>query len=167
MISVKRLLEGMADRMAAWLTERAIMFPLQNRCVNAGGMVIHGAGSAVPKTVNSLLFLFDSFPVLFAAADTAAIPAAPVIPTANSAICVFTLDINGNKGAMLSNPAATVGQIDVPSVPKGLIPYGMVLIQNATGSNFTGGTTALDTGSLTVNYFDIVGAIDFDNLPNN
>lgn len=165
MRAIHHLLEGVADKLTAWLIERSVLFPLQNRCINPGGLVIKAGGSAIAKTVTNQLFSFNRAIVKLAAGDCAAIPAAPVIPTANAAVCVFTLDSGGNKAALLGNPAATLALAVPPPIPAGQVPYGMLSIENATGGNFTGGTTALDTGSLTVTFADVVGQIDFDPLP--
>lgn len=43
----------------------------------------------------------------------------------------------------------------VPDTPTGYIAVGLVKVVNTTGSNFTFGTTALDTGSLTVTYTNV------------
>ena len=43
---------------------------------------------------------------------------------------------------------------------------GFIVVTNATGSNFVGGTTALDTGSLTVTYYSPVGCLSLAPLVN-
>lgn len=42
----------------------------------------------------------------------------------------------------------------LPAVPAGLVRLGSVLVQNAAGGSFIGGTTALDAASVTATYYN-------------
>lgn len=128
-----------------------------NRLLLTGGLAIKSGGSATAKFANTLYVLVDGVLVKKTTADCAAL--AGTLPTTGKAVWVFTIEADGTLHAHASNLDATaLADIVFPEIPDGEVVYGFVIVENATGSNFVGGTTALDTGSLTVTYVDTVGS---------
>jgi hypothetical protein len=53
-----------------------------------------------------------------------------------------------------ADATTTLAGILFPTVADGQVVIGFVIVDDGTGSNFVPGTTALDTGSLTVTYIN-------------
>lgn len=127
-----------------------------NQLLKTGGLVIKAGSSALAKFANTLYVVVDGVLVKKTTADCAAF--AGTLPTTGKAVWVFTIDAAGVLHTRRSNlDATTLAAIVFPTIPTGEVVYGFALVENATGSDFVGGTTALDVGSLTVTYFDTVG----------
>lgn len=116
-----------------------------------GALAIHGAASALAKFANQLTSIVDGTIVQVAAADCAALGGA-VVPNGSKNVYVFAHDVSGNLFTYNGTPATTLAGIVWPTVPDGQVVFGFAVVANGTGSNFTPGTTALDTASLTVTY---------------
>lgn len=79
-----------------------------------------------------------------------------VIATANQVYIILTLDASGNvrgyAGEIVANTAtAKRPELDLTSEAA----FGEILISNASGSNFTVGTTALDASNVTVTFTNL------------
>lgn len=124
------------------------------------GLVIKTASSPVVKAANPILACINGVYIRKAASDMAALSG--TLATAKSAAWAFYIDTNGTlsvsaKTADASTHDAALASLPLP--PLDLAQIGIVVVDNATGANFVGGTTALDTASLTVTYYDTTGAI--------
>lgn len=122
--------------------------------IKAGGSTLAKASSAFIAVASGVL--------VQKAANTDMAALAGTLATAKSAAWAWYIDSAGNlttsaKTADAASSAAAVALLPAP--PAGLAQLGVVVIDNATGSNFVGGTTALDTASLTVTYYPTPGAI--------
>lgn len=120
--------------------------------INAGGALIAKAGSAFAALANGVL--------VYVVANTAMPALAGVIATTKFAAWAFYIDSAGTitvsaKTADAATLAAAVALVPAPPVGKAMI--GFIVVQNATGGNFTGGTTALDAASITTTYVNTVG----------
>lgn len=124
-----------------------------NRIFNTGGLAIKAGGSAVVKTVNTVNAWIDGTIVQKAAGDMAALSGS-VVPTGSKNIYAFCLDSSGTLTTLAGTANATLGSVLFPTVSADKAIIGFIIVSNATGSDFTPGTTALDTGSLTVTYVD-------------
>lgn len=125
------------------------------RVLNAGGLAIKTTSSAVVKTVNTVFFLAGNKFKSLAAADMPALTG--TIPTAYTSVYAFQVDSAGTTSVVKGNNVLTATGLslsDLPVTDKTKAVIGLVVVANATGSDFTGGTTALDTASLTVSYLD-------------
>jgi len=124
------------------------------------GLAIKTGSSAVVKAGSAILAMINGALVRKAAnTDMAAL--AGTLATAKSAAWAFYIDASGTltASAKTADSASHDAALAlVPAAPAGLAQIGIVVVDNATGSNFVGGTTALDTGSLTVTYYDTIGA---------
>lgn len=128
----------------------------RNSMLTKAGLAIKAGGSAVVKAATAFAAVVDGVP-LRKAANTDMAALAGTLATAKSALWAFYVDAAGTlttsaKTADVDDHAAAMALL--PVTPSGKAMIGFIIIDNATGSNFVGGTTALDTGSLTVTYYD-------------
>lgn len=130
-----------------------------NASLAKAGLAIHGASSAVVKSTAPIFALVGGAPVRKAPADLSAL--AGTLATGKSALWAFYIDASGTitTSAKTADAATHDAALALmPAVPAGKAMFGFIVVDNATGSGFVGGTTALDTGSLTVTYYDVTGA---------
>jgi hypothetical protein len=122
-----------------------------NIVFNSAGLAIKTGGSALAKSVNTITFVVDGVIAQKAAADMAALSGS-VVPNGSKNVYVFTVNVSGTLATRAGTAATTLAGILWPTIPDGEVVIGFIIVENGTGSNFTPGTTALDTGSLTVTY---------------
>ena len=134
---------------------RAVIQNLQTAAadmvMNSAGLAIKAGGSAVVKSVNTVTAMIDGVLVSKAAADMAALVG--TIAAAKKGVFVFTLKADGTlttRAGLLT--AASLAAITFPAIPAGEVVVGFLVVENGTASDFVGGTTALDTASLTCTY---------------
>ncbi len=121
--------------------------------MQAAGLALKTTSSPLAKSANTIKAFIDGVVVTKAAADMAAL--AGTIATAKKGIFVFTLAADGTLATRAGSlTAATLAALTYPTIPAGEVIIGFIIVENATGSDFVGGTTALDTASLTVTYVD-------------
>lgn len=130
-------------------------------CLTKAGLAIKASTSPTVKAANAILANIGGVYVSKAAnTDMAALVGS--LATAKSAAWAFYIDASGtlstsDKTADAADHAAAVALI--PAVPAGQAQIGVLVLDNATGAAFVGGTTALDTASLTATYYDTVGPV--------
>lgn len=136
---------------------------LQNRlntyCASSAGLVIKAASSTLAKAGTAFIAYVNGT-LVRKAANTDMPALAGTLATAKSAAWVFYVDATGTlsvstKTADAADHASAVALI--PATPSGLAQIGILVLDNATGSNFVGGTTALDAASLTATYYNTHG----------
>jgi hypothetical protein len=131
---------------------------LANELLNSPGLAIKAGASPTVKAANGYFAYFEGTTVFKAASDMPALSG--TIANTNKGLVVFTLKSDGTLTARKGGyDVASYAALVWPTVPDGEIPLGAVIIENGTGSTFTGGTTALDTASLTVTYISMFGPI--------
>lgn len=131
---------------------------MRNRVIAAVSLAIKAGGSAIVANSRAICYMIDGVLYRKAASDMSAL--AGTLATAKSAAWAFYIDAAGTittaaKTADAADSNAALALVAAP--PSGKLIIGIVVIDNATGSNFVGGTTPLDTGSLTVSYFNVHG----------
>ena len=129
----------------------------QNMPLNAAGLAIKTSSSAIVKTTNTINYVIDGKLYSKAAADLTALTGYNVSDTYTAVLAVM-LDSAGTasyvKSPELANASTfTTDMFITPNNGKSLI--GWIIIKNASGAAFTGGTTALDASNVTVTYFDV------------
>lgn len=128
----------------------------QSSMLTKAGLVIKAGSSAIVKAGSAFAAVVGGTPVRKAAnTDMAALVG--TLATAKSALWAFYIDAAGTlttsaKTADADTHAAAMALL--PVTPAGKAMIGFIIVDNATGSNFVGGTTALDAASLTVTYYD-------------
>jgi hypothetical protein len=128
--------------------------------LNSAGLAIKAGGSALAKTANLVLVNINGVYLRKAPADLPALVGN--LATAKSAAWPFYIDAAGtfHTGAKTADVAThDLALAAVPAVPAGYAQLGILVLDNATGANFVGGTTALDAASLTATYYNAVGAM--------
>lgn len=148
---------------------------INNIARNAGGLVIKTSSSAIAKTVNTVVVFINGVfnkktawdvsltnytyisnngalaTSAFTIADGYTTPATVYTDGTNFAIWV------GATTANTSN--VSDADFDRSLTAKWYAIIGYIVIKNATGATFTGGTTALDTANLTVTYIDAFSSL--------
>lgn len=123
------------------------------------------------KTSSSALVKYSAFSYLangvfktVAAADAPALSGS-VLATAYTRVAILYITAWGTLAWDYSDDVANTADLNIVKLAaqkralRGTewLLVGYVVIKNATGSNFTPGTTALDTASLTVTYINAYG----------
>ena len=128
-------------------------------------LAIKAGSSALAKSTNAFAAIVSGVVVTKAASDMPALTG--TIPTAYASAYVFYMDSAGTLSVVKGNNVAGTTAVFATSdffpmdtngltvKPEGKVAVGMLYVVNATGSTFTGGTTALDTASLTVTYSNL------------
>lgn len=157
MKSILQRLQSIPDKLTSEPIERSFFHLYRTHAMSSAGLAIKAGGSAIVKNGSAFVAVVSGNLVYVAAnTDTTALSGA-VVTTAFKNIFLLTIDAAGTTAWLPGNQATTVGAIGIPVVPNSVAVVGSILVQNATGSDFTPGTTALDTGSLTVTYLNTVG----------
>jgi len=154
------LADLIANANAGGVDDAALTAAAATKVLSKAGLAIHGSTSAVVKSVNGIAYMINGVMYTLAAADLSALVG--TLATAKSAAWAFYVDAAGTvttsaKTADSASHAAATALITAPPANKAMI--GFIVVDNATGSNFVGGTTPLDTGSLTVSYYDVEGSV--------
>lgn len=124
-------------------------------------LAISGAGAATIKTTNAYTVKSDGLVSAVAAATLAAIPATVTIPTLSTSSIGVYINAAGTasfvQGTTVLNTSLATNTIyatsSLPVEVPGKALIGWVIIKT-TSAVFTGGTTLLDAGTLTVTYLD-------------
>lgn len=125
--------------------------------VQPASLAINAALAVFAKTTNAAFFLVKGVLVKVAAGAAMPVLTGVSIPTGSKQIVGFTITGDGTLARIDGNVATTVAGLVFPVAPNDFsIVIGYLIIENATGSTFTGNTTALDTASLTVTYVNAV-----------
>jgi len=150
----------LGDAIAELITaQNALAARASTAVITKAGLAIKAGASPIVKAVAAFVALIAGVPVRKGAnTDMAALVG--TLATAKSAAWAFYIDADGTlttsaKTADADTHAAALALLPVTPAAKAMI--GFIVVDNATGSNFVGGTTALDTGSLTVTYYDTIG----------
>lgn len=139
---------------------------LGTRALSYGNLAID-ANSENVQTGNAVEFCIDG--VLYSKAAVAEIDisgldvideqgaasAMTAQATATDRIYLLALDASGNIHVIQGQAVATGEDCYCPGCPADHAPFGAVKVANATGSNFTFGTTGLDTSGITDTYFNL------------
>lgn len=143
----------LGDQLAALKADVAALAS-QNRLLSSATLVIKAGGGTVPKASTAFAAIAAGV-VQVKAADTDMSVIAGTLATAKAALWAFYIDSAGTittstKTADAANAAAALKL--KPAVPANKVEIGYIIVANATGSNFVGGTTALDAANVTTTY---------------
>jgi hypothetical protein len=155
MEKIKQLLVVGGAQMLPETVSRAFNDPYSRQCLNSAALAIKTASSALAKSANIVTAIVNGVLVQKAASDMPALTGLNIANGSFGAV-VFAVDVGGNLTAYFTNTGALANLV-MPPIPTNVAVIGQLVIQNGTGSAFTGGTTALDTASLTVTYINQVG----------
>lgn len=138
---------------------RNVLAAFQNTAdavLTSAGLAIKTGGSALAKSANTITCFINGTLVSKAASDMAAFSGSNVA-TGSKNIYVFCIDASGTLTTLAGTAATTLAGVLMPTIVANTAVIGFAIVDNATGSNFVPGTTALDTASLTVTYVNTVG----------
>lgn len=117
-------------------------------------LAIKSGTSPTVKSTGQFVVRVDGT-VVVKAANTDMSALVGTLATAKAALWAFYIDSAGTittstKTADADDDAAAL--LLKPAVPDGKVELGYIIVENATGSGFVGGTTALDAEDVTVTY---------------
>lgn len=133
---------------------------LNSFTMSSPGLVIKNASSPTVKAGTA--FVANILGALVRKAANTDMPAiSGVLATARSAAWVFFIDATG----ILSVSAKTADALThdaalalLSATPSGVAMVGILVVDNASGSTFTAGTTNLDAAGITATYYNTIGA---------
>lgn len=122
--------------------------------VTSAGLAIKAGASAVTKGASAFVALVGNVAV-GKPANTDMPALVGTVADTKSALFPFYVDntntlSTGAKTADAANQTAAIALL--PAVPAGLCRIGYIVVNNASGAPFVGGTTALDASGITVVY---------------
>jgi hypothetical protein len=147
--------------------QEALLHLLGNRALTSGGIVIHGANAQNVKTVSAVTYIVNGVFYSKAAQTEIAVGSltfldengntSAVTAQADGKDCIYllALDASSNIRVIQGEDVATGGTALWPKCPPEHAPFGAVKVANASGSDFTFGTTALSAAGVTDTYYDL------------
>jgi hypothetical protein len=166
------------------LADASLQACIGDRVVSAPVLAINAGGAATVRTTNAIAFatggVFKSKAALAAqsiaithrhdGAPVSVLDPAYVQPTGTTAFYVLAVNAATPSGAIAVVQGSYAGQSisygsdlskvltgdgDIPEVPAGFVPFGVMKVVTAGGATFTPGTTLLDAANVTVTYYDV------------
>ena len=156
--TITRHLAGVSadkDRKALRAILNALGDRLSSQIFNTGGLAIKTGGSALAKTVNTVIAMAGGTYVSVAAADMPALTGLN-IGAGKFNVAVFYVNSAGTVSVKFGCEGSTAALVGFPDTPERNAVIGFLMITYA--SAFTGGTTALDTATTV--YVNTVGPFD-------
>jgi len=129
---------------------------LQNQFIIAKAtLVIKAGGGTVPKSSSAIEVIAGGVRQT-KTANTDMSVIAGTLATAKAALWAFYIDSAGTittstKTADAANAAAALAL--KPAIPANKVELGYIIVANASGADFTAGTTALDATDITTTYY--------------
>ncbi len=163
--TLMRIAQGIVDgssRIAIVNILSAIFDRQTSKMLNTPGLVIKAGASALVKTgAVACQAICNGIPVSIAAAtDMAALSGVVVNATFN--VFMYFVDSAGTLTSAMGTAAATYAGVKFPSVPAGKAVIGFTIINPTGTGDFTGGTTAIDDGTVVPNAVHVSLTSEFD-----
>lgn len=146
----------------------ALIDLLGSRCYGNPALAIDGVNAENVETANSVSYSIDGVMYTKAAVAEIDLSALGVLDEEGTAQSAVTAQEDGKDRAYLLvlNAAGTIfivegDDVDTgetvrpPQCPNGYAPYGIVKVENASGADFTFGTTDLSTAGVTDTYVNV------------
>lgn len=131
-----------------------------NQPLSAPLLALKTGSSPDAKTTNAFKYKINSYIYSTTAIATIDLPSTFTIETGYQQGITVCIDDAGalsfSEGATLAN-TEVYRMTDFDHTDIDVCIIGFILVKNATGSQFVGNTTALDTSNLTVTYIDNFG----------
>lgn len=126
-----------------------------NCCLTYPGVVIGTGSAAKAKITNSITYVIDGKIYYHATASDEIALTGEAQATATACIYLISINKDGTLACTQGDIVASTATPEVPTLPDASAPIGYVKVVNATGSNFTPGSTGLDTSNITDIYTDL------------
>lgn len=132
------------------------------RMLSSAGLAIKAGSSALAKAGSACYALADGT-LLKIAANTDMPALSGTVTNATFNVFCFFIDSGGTvTSAMGTVNASTIGGVKFPPVPMQKAFIGFIIINPTGTGDFTGGTTALDDGTVTPNAVYVNNTSGFD-----
>lgn len=130
---------------AIYLTNQFVLTPAT--------LAIKAAEGVVPKSTSAFSVLVAGV-VQSKSANTDMTALSGTLATAKACLFVFYIDSAGTLTTVKTSDEATAAAAiaALPALPANKVRIGYIVVENATGGNFVGNTTALDATGVTVTY---------------
>lgn len=126
-------------------------------------LAITGGGSTTASRGAAFKGVVEGTPVTSSGA--AAMPAlSGTVTNGKYNVFCFYVDQGGNFSTLMGTEASAPAGIVWPTTPSQKMLVGFIVIY-ANGANFVGGTTALDAGTVTATYYNVVGSWEPSTVP--
>lgn len=137
----------------------ALLYIANNQPLSSFGVTNGAAATTFSTGSSAAIASADGRPVKVA--GSTAFPALTGLSVANGSkvMIAFTVDAAGNLGVQWGTVATSVAAVTWPDIPRRQALVGFCLLENGSGSTFTGGTTALDTAGITLTYGNSAGPL--------
>lgn len=160
MQTIKNFLLQIPDGIAREAATRAMADRFSNQPIFPATLAINGAANPAVKSTGLSFFLVNGILVKLAANQVMPALTGLVIANTFKGIALFVTDVNGTLTTIPSLVTSTsVAALQFPVPPQNTVVIGYIIVENNTGGTFTGGATALDTGSLVVTYVNEVDGL--------
>ena len=143
------------------ITQHNLLVARTNTCMlQSAALAISAGASPLVKNTAPILATVAGILIRKAIGNMPAL--AGTLATAKSAAWSFYINSAGTLSVSAKTTDASTHDAALALVPApaaGLVLVGILVLDNATGSNFVGNTTALDAGSLTATYYSVCGDV--------
>lgn len=148
-------------------TNTVIRNTTANRCFGKAGLAIHGANvenvqtvAAVDYSIAGVMYQLAitaeiDLSALSCITETGAADTLTAQVTATDRAYLLVLNAAGTVKIIQGTAVATGGTCGVPGCPESYAPFAALKVANASGSDFTLGTTALNAANVTTTYVDV------------
>lgn len=131
----------------------------KNSCLKAPGLAISAGGAKIAKYANTILGVIGQKLYSKTTADCPAMTGINLVDGYKRIVAVCMATDSSTVSYVSSTPVLNATVLDLGDFPMGAhdkLTIGWIIIES-TGAVFTGGTTALDAGTVTATYIDNFG----------
>ncbi len=152
------------------LDHSSIRSAVANHTYSKPGLAIHGTNTENALTASAIIASIAGVMYTKAAVTEIDLSALAVIDetgatatlaaqaTAKDRIYLLVMNASAALKIVQGTPVATAAVCPCPRCPDGYVAVGAIKVVNATGSNFTLGTTDLDASNVTATFYDLAMA---------
>jgi len=140
------------------LSRQSLIDILEKHAMTSGGLAI-GSDTTKVKTASATYYFISGKLYVLAATDDLIAPSG-VITDGYYNVFVLTVNAAGTAAIAMGTEAVALEDVVFPATPAASAVVGFVIVRTV-GSDFTGGTTALTGGDVTVVYVNATAPMRF------